>query len=972
LKRVFRMLMVLLVIALFLPAAGTGVADTVLDSGIVMLMGRGDSAMPDYSWLPGRIGEGLTADDFRITYSDVSSADISVDANGCVTVADDAKTPGKHTYLVHYRPRSGTGKTTIFSVAVRVYEPVEDFTIQEEEMVLAVGETAKLTVDQPDDTVPGFSLAHDPTYVTASFSSKDGGYKPDGYLTLKGVAAGETTVTLTAHNGTSRTVRIHVKEFPTWIRVTADKTWCYTGDTISLTVEMDGGCYRKLSPWVLRNTYWYSDADDWLSKDQRTFVPQASGMYDLNLRAYNEQTQQYLPGTVRLLVYDRSATAYLQPLSTPLKVGFPQSLTVLDVNGNAVTVPLEIVEGQEYAEITGINTLTPKAEGKVTVRATAMGMTHEMTYEISDSPTSMTMPYDVLRLKVGETANIMPIFDKGTAEVTWFTTDHSQSKPYIESVIRLSKNGDVVALSPGEVSVLARVDGISSYGDCRVIVEDSEKTRVIDQPSEPFGVGHTYQLRVVDKAGAFYPATFEVQPGFEYVEVSADGLMTGVKKGEAWITATLEDGHTIKFKQTVIQIPNEISAGNAVFKLNDSLCYLPTIMSDVGDLAFYDVTVEVANPAIVRYSSGQFTPMKIGSTQVHVTAINGGASCTFTVTVEPPTDVLYPDQTWVYVPDGYSVPLPRVRDYYGNIVDVSYEITGPNKVTATGDVAFRIIYGMGDVDYIRCYWGFYTTQVTATAKDGRTCKFSVQAYRLPDRISFWEPEITLQPGESKQVELHIAEQGYQLGSITWSVKGDSGAVRFMEYNPDTGRPTVTALKEGTATLRAVLLNGAAAECRITVTAGEKPLEPPQSISLSTENRIRALAGGATLQILMRHYPGTSSDSVTWSVDNDQAGSVDAFGLFTAARPAYDQTVTIIASSVADPDVKGYYTLTVLGYSDAHPGDVNGDGTVDGRDTVRLLRYLVGEGVTIVEANADVNSDGVVDGRDSIRLLLSML
>ena len=50
------------------------------------------------------------------------------------------------------------------------------------------------------------------------------------------------------------------------------------------------------------------------------------------------------------------------------------------------------------------------------------------------------------------------------------------------------------------------------------------------------------------------------------------------------------------------------------------------------------------------------------------------------------------------------------------------------------------------------------------------------------------------------------------------------------------------------------------------------------------------------------------------------------------------------------------------------GDCNGDGVVDGRDSLRLLKWLAGQGVIIDEKACDVNDDGTVDGRDSIRLL----
>ena len=55
-------------------------------------------------------------------------------------------------------------------------------------------------------------------------------------------------------------------------------------------------------------------------------------------------------------------------------------------------------------------------------------------------------------------------------------------------------------------------------------------------------------------------------------------------------------------------------------------------------------------------------------------------------------------------------------------------------------------------------------------------------------------------------------------------------------------------------------------------------------------------------------------------------------------------------------------------ADRLPGDVNGDGTVDGLDLIRLRKYLAGVADTeIVEANAKVNGDDTIDLLDLVRL-----
>ena len=54
-----------------------------------------------------------------------------------------------------------------------------------------------------------------------------------------------------------------------------------------------------------------------------------------------------------------------------------------------------------------------------------------------------------------------------------------------------------------------------------------------------------------------------------------------------------------------------------------------------------------------------------------------------------------------------------------------------------------------------------------------------------------------------------------------------------------------------------------------------------------------------------------------------------------------------------------------------PGDVNADGTVDGRDALRLARYLATKDVEASACAADVNGDGEIDSND-LTLLIQYL
>ena len=48
----------------------------------------------------------------------------------------------------------------------------------------------------------------------------------------------------------------------------------------------------------------------------------------------------------------------------------------------------------------------------------------------------------------------------------------------------------------------------------------------------------------------------------------------------------------------------------------------------------------------------------------------------------------------------------------------------------------------------------------------------------------------------------------------------------------------------------------------------------------------------------------------------------------------------------------------------YPGDINGDGVINAKDSLALKKYFAGGyNVTVVEANADLNNDGVINSKD---------
>ena len=101
--------------------------------------------------------------------------------------------------------------------------------------------------------------------------------------------------------------------------------------------------------------------------------------------------------------------------------------------------------------------------------------------------------------------------------------------------------------------------------------------------------------------------------------------------------------------------------------------------------------------------------------------------------------------------------------------------------------------------------------------------------------------------------------------------------------------------------------------------------------------------------------------------NDEYAKVDGSTLIV--KPT--STIKNIANS-ASGTLKTGETVKVgsKSYTVAMLGDINGDGVIDSRDSLRILKYQVGKYNLNVNGKlaADLNGDGMVDSRDSLRIL----
>ena len=105
--------------------------------------------------------------------------------------------------------------------------------------------------------------------------------------------------------------------------------------------------------------------------------------------------------------------------------------------------------------------------------------------------------------------------------------------------------------------------------------------------------------------------------------------------------------------------------------------------------------------------------------------------------------------------------------------------------------------------------------------------------------------------------------------------------------------------------------------------------------------------------------GATNKNVTWQSSDESVVTVDG-GVITAVGVGV-ATVTVISE---DGGFRAECTVTVE--TSLAAGDTNGDGVVNVKDLVRLMRYITDNSIEIF--SADVNDDGKVDTKDLVRLM----
>lgn len=312
------------------------------------------------------------------------------------------------------------------------------------------------------------------------------------------------------------------------------------------------------------------------------------------------------------------------------------------------------------------------------------------------------------------------------------------------------------------------------------------------------------------------------------------------------------------------------------FNLTYSITPENSIDKDVNYFSMDSDIVSVDNDGLI-------TPLNNGFTQILVTCSSGArATCDVSVHTVPQKLELDKEQLELFINGESSYVLqPSFTPSTSNVMtNISYNSSNSD-IVAVDENGNLVANKNG------------TTTITATSEGGLTASCNITVYTIPYKLTI-PNHLSIKRDSSTKIEATIDPDTSNYDTdIIWQTSNSN----IISISDDG---TITALNDGTATVKASTKNGITADCTVFVYIAIK------DIILSSDSTTIDLSKNSTYRIFANSETGEDiTNMLSWESENTNIATVDESGKITAIA---NGTTTITAS--LNEELKKTFTVTV--------------------------------------------------------------
>lgn len=494
--------------------------------------------------------------------------------------------------------------------------------------------------------------------------------------------------------------------------------------------------------------------------------------------------------------------------------------------------------------------------------------------------------------------------------ITWLSTN--------TSVATINTSGYVTGVSVGQAIIIARTVEGNYLQYCIVNVTSKPTGITLDQSDITLNKGsYQFLYATLTPANASENTITWSSTDTSVATVTQGGKVTAVAAGSTLIFAKDASGNSAYCKVTVVESVEGIKLnfnkktlkkGNS-FKLKAT--FTPTTATNKS------ITWSSSNKSVASVSKdGMVKGVKGGVAIITAKSVDGKHVDTCIVTVKESVTKIVLNKTSYKLGKGKSYTLKAsVKNSTASNKTVKWKSSNTKVATVNskGKVTGKSI-------------GYAT--ITATATDGSKVSASceIRVVNQVTSIKLNKSAVTLVEGRFTKLKATISPKSATYKTAKWS-SSDTSVARV---NSDG---TITALKEGTATITAAAKDnsGKKAYCFVNVIKAV----PATSVSILNSDVMLAVGESATLQRVIS--PSNSTDSTKWYSDNKSIVTVNSStGRIKAKKPGVATItctaggksstvkVTVIGLSRTSITLEQYstYTLSVYGATSGIKWDVS--------------------------------------------------
>lgn len=453
--------------------------------------------------------------------------------------------------------------------------------------------------------------------------------------------------------------------------------------------------------------------------------------------------------------------------------------------------------------------------------------------------------------------------------VTWISTN--------PSVATVDKTGLVVAKSVGTTAIILKTleSGQSVY--CNITVKQVATGIKLDASTLNLKAGESYIFKpTLTPKNSTEAAIVWESTDTKVATVDDEGKVIAKTTGTAIIMARLGSGAvayckvnvTLPVKGLILNFSDKTIYIGEKFKLKVSVN--PSAATDLG------VTWKTSNTAIATVNEdGEVTGVSGGTAIITCTTKDGGYSATCVLNVvESVSTIALNYQTYYLGVDKTVMLIATVSSPNASNKDVYWSTSNSDIATVNqkGKVTGR---KKGNVT------------ITATALDGTEVEASceIQVVTPVDSVSLNKTSISLLVGQTRKLKATVEPRNATIKAPKWT-SSDPG-VAIVDEDGE-----VIAIKAGSTTITAEAgdNSGKKALCYVSV------YDRVASTGITLQDKSIVMLPGEEKIVQMVLIPSASTDSATWSTDNNAIAKVDKKTGKITARSTGVAYITVMTDS----------------------------------------------------------------------------